>query len=224
MENQLNISPVSEEQPARQNDERSWCYTEKHNKHITHHTLTIKGKRLTHTTEIKERARAMKSRKDINLENVVSVNTFYGMSRNFVAVVILALFTIAFVGAALCGRIESGEFGVLSIVCLVCAIIFFVLAIIVSRKVKPTFFLEIKTVYRGTIQDHSVSYGNVVEEKSGLAQQLIKFVIGLVLLPLTILYLVIKSIFSGKAKHVFAMDHKTGMDIVNTIGDYIIKD
>lgn len=224
MENQLNISLATESHHLKQNEEKSWSYTEKHNKHVTHHTLTIKGKRLTHTAEIKERAKAMKSRKDINLENVVSVNTFYGMSRNFVAVVILSLITAICVGMALTCVAMTGGFGAAAIACLIGAAIFLILAIIVAKQVKPTFFLEIKTVYRGTIQDHSVSYGNVIEDKTGLAQQLIKFVIGLIFLPITIIYFIFKSAFGSKAKHIFAMDHKTGMDIVNTIGEYIIKD
>ena len=96
----INLDAIKEDQASSPKLSKTWEYTEKVNLHSIHHTLTVQDDKLTHITEMKEAGQAMKKRKDIKLDNVRAVHTYYGMSRNILAIVLCALLAVfSFIGA-----------------------------------------------------------------------------------------------------------------------------
>lgn len=133
---------------------KTWTYTEKNDKISTYHTISVTKDRFTHTSEVKESNHAMKQRTDINLKNIHSVNALYGHSRNLKLAIILAVLAIALLAAG----IASLQTGPLGIAFLLAAVILVVAAIIVYRKIKPSFMVQINTV--GTVSSDTIAHGN----------------------------------------------------------------
>ena len=200
---------------------KSWQYTEKYNKHETHHTLSIQGKRFTHTAEIKEASQAMKQRTDFNLDNVRQVNSYYGLSRNIVAVVLLVLLAIACFALVIAGF--AGEMMPLGFVGLVLVALFILLAVLVYKRIKPAFILEIETaVPMSTLTTNAFAYGSATVNFGKKKHSPLFYLILVVLWPIGILYLLFGR--KGGNKYKFIMDPETGMDIVDTIGSYLIQE
>ncbi len=209
------------EQGAQAKLSKTWTYTEKLNKHVTHHTLSIQGKRFSHQAEIKEASQMMRQRTDFNLDNVRAVNSYYGLSRNIVLTIILAILALAGLVLAVVGI--AGDAGIaLLIVGLVVAAVFALLAVLVYRKTKPAFILEIETaVPMGETKTNSFAYGSASINFGKKRHSFLFYIFLIVLFPIGILYL----LFHSKGnKYKFAMDAETGLDIVDTIGQYLIKE
>lgn len=200
---------------------KSWQYTEKYNKHETHHTLSIQGKRFTHVSEIKEASQAMKQRTDFSLDNVVQVNSYYGLSRNIVAVVLLVLLSIACFSLVIAGF--AGNMMPIGLVGLVLVALFILLAVLVYKRIRPAFILEIETaIPKSTIRNNAFAYGSATINFGKKKHSIIFYLVLVVLWPIGILYLLFGR--KGGNKYKFIMDPETGMDIVDTIGTYLIKD
>ena len=98
-----NYTPVNSE-ATEEKLSKTWSFTEKNNKHTTYHTFTIQGKRFSHQAELREAAQSYRQRTDFNLDNVYAVNSYYGVTRNLVGTVILAIL------AAIAGICSLGIF------------------------------------------------------------------------------------------------------------------
>ena len=136
-----------------------WHYTEKNEKNVIHHTLSLTKDRLIHRAESAQSKHSTKQRTDIALKNVHSVNASYGYARNvglamflgimsflcLVAGIVLFIKNIAAIGGALLGA----------------TVIFGIAAFLVYKKVKPSFVLEICTI--GAITSDLLAYGNSVK-------------------------------------------------------------
>ena len=204
---------------------KSWSYTEKNKKTVTYHTLSIKGKRFSHLAEIKDPANTMRQRTDFNLDNVRSVNSYYGVSRNMGAVIIAAVIAALLLIASII-IFAAGEGGgnIFAIVLLAIALICGVVAFFAYKNIKPTFILEIETVVpMGQITTNSFSYGNADVNFGGKKKiSILKIVLSIIFLPITIIAFLFKSKNNNKYK--FEMDVETGNDIVDTIGAYLIEE
>lgn len=199
---------------------KEWNYTETTNKTVTYHTIALKGKKFSHVAEIKETSLTMRQRTDFNLDNVRSVNSYYGLTRNMASVIICAIIAvIAFIAAI---SMLTNENIVMGIIVLAIAGIFGFVAYLNYKNVKPTFTLEIETVVpMGQIATNSFAYGNANASIKGGKFNIGKALIKLIFLPFTIIGAIFKSHVN---KYKFEMDPEVGLDIVDTIGDYLIQE
>ena len=206
---------------------KTWNYVEKQNRHVTHHTISICGKRFSHQAEVREASQAMKQRTDFNLDNVKSVNSYYGLSRNMAAVIICALIAVIAIVAAIgvfAGSAASGEeeMAPVAFVFVIIAALFGVLAFFIYKKIKPAFILEIETVIpMGQIVSNRFAYGSATVDFGKKKHSPIFYLFLIVCFPVGIIYLLTKN---KSNKYIFEMDEATGMEIVDTIGAYLIKD
>ena len=198
---------------------KTWKYSEKNNKHVTHHTITVSKERFTHEAEIKEASQAMRQRSDFSVKNVNFVNTYYGLSRNIklVFILVLATFCLVVMGFSRLfsrNRIGSAAFPVIMILI---GVALGVLAYFVYKKVKPTFILEIETyIPNSVIRNNAFQYGNATVDFSKKKHSILHYV------------LVFPALFSlltksKSNKYVFVMDPEIGNDIVNTLGPFLLE-
>ena len=173
------------------------------NKHVTHHTITLTKDGFTHESEIKETAQAMRQRTDLSLKNVNSVTTYYGMSRNIIGTIILALLSVLFVIVAIVGF--ANDTAAVGVVGLIASIIMALVAYLIFKRIKPSFILEIETIItNGILKTTSLSYGNAtidLGKKKGIFSFLFKR--------------------NKSAKYKFEMDPAVGNSIVDTIGPFL---
>lgn len=183
---------------------KTWNYSEVTNKHVTHHTITLTKDRFTHESEIKETAQAMRQRTDISLKNVNAVTTYYGLSRNLVGAIIAAVFAVLFLIIAIVG-FTSEEMTVLGVVGLIFALILALVAYLIFKRIKPSFYLEIETVINnGILRNTSLAYGNAtinLGPKKGIFSFLFRR--------------------NKSTKYKFEMDPAVGNNIVDTIGPFL---
>ena len=199
---------------------KEWNYTEKTNKTVTYHTLAIKGKKFSHVAEIKEASLTMRQRTDFNLDNVRSVTSYYGLTRNMASVIICAV--IALIALIAAFPMLTGESTIFGIIILAVAALFGFIAYLNYKNIKPTFTLEIETVVpMGQIATNSFAYGNANIGAKGGKFSIGKALIKLIFFPITILASIFKS---NVNKYKFEMDPEVGLDIVDTIGDYLIQE
>lgn len=179
---------------------KTWEYTEKLNKHSIHHTLSVNSDRLTHISEVREAAQAMRQRRDIKLSDVRAVHTYYGMSRNIPLVILLAVLAVFSLIIGIVSMADEGFTVVSLLMILLCGGLGF-LAYWVYTKVKPSFVLEIDMyIPANKVLSESFSYGNASLNfgKKGIFAR-----------------------FKAN-KNKFIMDSATGNDIVDTLGEYLI--
>lgn len=218
---------------------KTWSFTEKNNKHTTYHTFTIQGKRFSHQAELKEAAQSYRQRTDFNLDNVYAVNTYYGVTRNLVGTIILAILAVLaailaianFVGGANSGPSygsyyeptpASAEFPIMGVVFLVVAAALAFFAYLVYKKITPSFILEIQTVLpKGERATQNFTYGTPSVNFGKQATNPLLAIVLIVLWPIGILYLLTHA--KGN-KYKFEMDEATGLEIVDTIGAHLIKE
>lgn len=202
---------------------KEWHYTEKTNKTTTYHTLSVKGKKFSHVSEIKEASLTMRQRTDFNLDNVRSINSYYGLTRNMASVILCAIIAVIALIAAI-AMFAAKSVVVVAVVMLVIAALFAFIAYLNYKNIKPTFTLEIETVVpMGQIATNSFAYGNANVNFGGKGNKISlgKAIMKIIFLPFTI----IGSIFKSNAnKYKFEMDPEVGLDIVDTLGDYLIKE
>ena len=217
MEEKITGAPVETTEAA---PVKTWSFIEERNKHVTHHTFTIKGKRFSHQAELKELSQSYKQRTDFNLDNVYAVNSYYGVTRNLVAAIILAVLAVISVIFAIVNFVN--EVVAAGIALLVVGALFALFAYLAYKKITPSFVLEIQTVIpRGQLDIQNFTYGTPSVSFGKKAITPIQALVLVVLWPLGILYLLTRS--KGK-KYKFKMDEQTGLDIVDTIGAYLIKE
>jgi len=210
---------------------KSWSFTEKNNKHTTYHTFTIQGKRFSHQAELKEASQSYRQRTDFNLDNVYAVNSYYGVTRNLVGTIILAILAVLslivsimnFVGGGDTGpSYAEAEFPVMGVVFLVVAAVLGVIAYFVYKSIKPSFILEIQTVIpKGQLDTQNFTYGTPSVNFGKKAMNPLLAIVLIVLWPIGIIYLLTQA--KGN-KYKFEMDEATGLEIVDTIGAHLIKE
>ena len=221
---------------------KSWSFTEKNNKHTTYHTFTIQGKRFSHQTELKEAAQSYRQRTDFNLDNVYAVHSYYGVTRNLVGTIILAVLAVVSAILAIVNFVGGGdshspydsyykvapdpapaEFPVAGVIFLVIAAALAFFAYLVYKKIKPSFILEIQTVIpnNGKIIPQNFTFGTPSVNFGKQAMNPLLMIVLIVLWPIGILYLLTQA--KGN-KYKFEMDEATGLEIVDTIGAYLIKE
>ena len=197
--------------------DKSWTYTEKNNKTTTYHTISIKGKKFSHIAEIKETARTMRQRSDFNISNVRSVNSFYGTTRNMFGVILCAILAAIAVIVAIV-MLTDDNTG-LGIGLLVLGGILGFAAFMIYKNIKPSFYLEIETVVpMGTLTTNTFIYGNPETDfnKDTKSNVIIDF--------FKTLFRPLLRLFKRRGnKYKFEMDPETGLDIIDTLGDYIIQ-
>ena len=192
---------------------KSWSYTEKTRKVTTDHTLIVSEKRLSHLVEAKSAATTSRQRTDIRLDHVYSVSSGYSISRNIPGIIIACLLIAAFaIISMICFTNENTGLGV---VFLILAAVFVWIAVIISRRIKPSFVLQIDTVLpRGQLVSNGFKYGNPQFTFGASAAKVAeKF------------FNAIRRLFGAKVrKYKFIMSPEVGNEIVDTIGAYLIKD
>ena len=198
---------------------KTWRYSEQMSKHVVEHTISVHGNRFTHVSQVNETSKAMKKRSDISLQNIRSVSSYYGYSRNMAAVIALALLATIFLIAGIVIATSEGVMIVLAIM-LALAILFGVLAYSVYNKKKPSFVLQLETYEDAKyVINEKIAHGNTIVDfgKKKISNKLLFLMI--ILPPVGLCYLLFKSNKSRKYK--FQMDSDVGYDIVNTLGDLI---
>ena len=206
---------------------KTWNYVEKQKRHVTHHSITLTGKRFSHAAEVREAGQAMKQRTDLNLENVKAVNSYYGLSRNIAAVIILAILAfVAFFGALAMVQVAidewDSEMEPAAFLFFIIPVLFIIFACNAYKKVKPAFILEIETVVpMGQVVSNRFAYGTATVDFSKKKHDVLLYVFLIVCFPIGIIYLLSKS---KNNKYIFEMDEATGMEIVDTIGALLIKE
>lgn len=188
--------------------QKTWNYTEKTKKHTINHTIILTKERYTHQTEINTASHAMKSRTDLRLKDIHSVDTFYGLSRNIGLAILL--FVIALFGLIGGIVIEAVVVGLLI------ALIWAGLGVWVLLRVKPAFMLQINTIIRGHIESNGVTHGNVS------AAMGLKARAGGIFGAIGHLFRSLFGIFRPKYK--FKMPPEVGYDIVDTIGPFLFEE
>ncbi len=208
-----NITGVTQEQLA----VKTWTYSEKNNKHVTHHTITVTKDRFTHEAEVKETSQAMRQRTDLSLKNVNSVSTYYGLSRNMKLFGLLVLAAAILVILAFIQLIEKDGGAAVPIVMILIAATLGVLAYFVYKKVKPSFILELETyVPNSTMKNSVFSYGNATVDFSKKKHSIFFY-----LLVFPALFSLLASNKSNK--YAFVMEPEVGHDIVDTIGPFLLE-
>lgn len=183
--------------------QKTWNYIEKTKKHTINHTIILTKDRYTHQTEINTASHAMKSRTDLALKNVQSVETFYGISRNIGLAVLL--FALAVIGLVLAFAMDDGL-----VLGLVMTLIFGGLGVLILLRVKPAFMLQFNTV--GHLESNGVVHGNVPAAMGAKAR--VGGLFGL-----------IGNLFGiFKPKYKFEMSPEVGYEIVNTIGPFLFEE
>ena len=200
---------------------KSWSFTEKFYgivKKEVAHKISIDGKRFSHTTETKTATTTVHSRDDFSLDNVYSVKSYYSVARNVAATVILAIFAVLSAITSIIMFAADDDTAVVGIILLVLAAIFGIAAYFIYKRIKPTFVLEIDAVIpKGQLVNNGLRYGNYIDQNSKKA---LTIVLAILFLPIFIIVALVKP----RGKYRFEMDEATGKDIVDTIGQYIIKD
>ena len=208
---ELNNTPEVEtaaEVSANGKFQKTWNYIEKTKKHTINHTIILTKDRYTHQTEINTASHAMKSRTDLRLKDVHSVDTFYGLSRNIGLAVLL--FVVALLG--LIGGIIAESFAI----GLVAALIFGGLGAWVLLRVKPAFMLQFNTIVLGHLESNGVTHGNVSAAMGAKARA--GGIFGLI-------GNLFRSIFGMfRPKYKFKMPPEVGYDIVDTIGPCLFEE
>lgn len=138
---------------------KTWSYTEKNEKNVIHHTLSLTKDRLIHRAESAQSKHSTKQRTDIALKNVHSVNASYGFARNVGLAIFLGVMSFIFLTAGIVLFIKN--ITAIGAAALAVGVIFGIVAFFVYRKVKPSFVLEICTV--GTVTSDLLAYGNSVK-------------------------------------------------------------
>lgn len=192
---------------------KSWSYTEKTRKVTTEHTLIVSEKRLSHLVEAKSAATTIRQRTDIRLDNVYSVKSGYAVAKNLTGIIVACVLAlVSLITAIVMFANESTGFGV---VLLVVAVIFGLIAFFISKRIKPSFVLEIDAVLpRGQLINNSYAYGNAPfrfgATTAAVAKKAVSF---------------FRRLFGANGtKYRFIMSPEVGNDIVDTIGEYLIKD
>ena len=203
---------------------KTWTFSEKINKHQVHHTLSVEGNRLTHISEVNEVRQQKKERSDIKLSNVRAVHSYYGLSRNILAVIIMAILAfVSFVGAVATFAEGDEDTIAVGIVFLLIAGGLGFLAYWFFKRIKPAFVLEIEMVERANrVFAEKFAYGSSGISFSKKKLDPITLLIMVVIFPIGLVYL-IKN-FKGGNKYKFIMDPETGHEIVDTLGEYLIGD
>lgn len=220
MEEIFTTQPEAEVQDT---NSKTWAYSEKNNKHVTKHKITVTKNRFTHEAEISEAAQAMRQRVDISLKNVTSVNAYYGLSRNIRAVIILVLLAVvSLIGGAVAMFSGKALVGI-GVAVIVLAALFGFIAWLVYRKIKPAFVLEIDTVLpAGTVKSNALEYGSASTKIGKKRHSLIFYLFLIVFWPLGVLYVLTHR--SKGNKYVFEMSPEVGNEIVDTIGAFLIEE
>ena len=216
-----NYTPVNSEATEAKLS-KTWSFTEKNNKHTTYHTFTIQGKRFSHQAELREAAQSYRQRTDFNLDNVYAVNSYYGVTRNIVGTVILAILAALAAIAAIVNLANEGDMPITIGAFVVAAALGF-FAYLVYKKIKPSFILEIQTVLpnNGKIDAQNFTFGTPTVNFGKKALNPLLVIMLIVLWPIGIIYLLTQA--KGN-KYKFEMDEATGLEIVDTIGAYLIKE
>ena len=200
---------------------KSWSFTEENKKHVTYHTFTIAGKRFSHQAEVREAAHSYRQRTDFNLDNVNSVNSYYGLSRNVVGTAILAILAVAGFAGGIYGLFS--DMGPASFAILAVGALFALFSYLTYKNASPSFMLEIETVVpQGQLKKQSFAYGNADASFGKKGPGLIGGLFLLIFFPIGILYLISRSNKGNKYK--FKMDEQTGLEIVDTIGARLIEE
>ena len=220
-----NIFTGSEMNPENNSSSRklnkTWVYSEKLNKHTVHHTLSVQGDRLTHVSEVKEAARAMKQRSDIRLSDVRTVNSYYGLSRNLIGVIILGILSAMCLFGAIAIMAEEGGIAG-GLVVLVLAAGFAGLAYLLFKRIKPAFVLEIEMYVKARkVIREKFSYGSAAINFTKKKITPTELAVMIIIWPIGLIYL-LRHAKKGSVKYKFIMDPETGNDIVNTLGEYLI--
>ena len=201
---------------------KTWTFSEKTNKHVTNHKITVTKQRFTHEAEFTKASQSMRQRVDVSLKNVTAVDAYYGLSRNIRAVIILiALAAVSFIGAIAMFTSEGLAAG--GAVLLVVAALFVLIAWLVYRKIKPAFFLEIDThIPAGSVKNNTLSYGSASSTIGKKRHSLIFYLFLIVFWPIGVLYVLTHR--SKGSKYVFEMAPEVGNEIVDTIGAFLIEE
>ena len=192
---------------------KSWSYTEKTRKVTTEHTLIVSEKRLSHLVEAKSTSTTLRQRTDIRLDDVYAVKSGYSVSRNIpgliVSILLAAIFAIA---SLICFTNNNTGIG---LVFLVLTALFVLIAVLISKRIKPSFVLQIDAVLpRGQLISNSFKYGNPQFKFGATAANAAKG-----------LFNAVRRLFGVKGrKYKFIMSPEVGNEIVDTIGEYLIKD
>ncbi len=218
---EFNVNKPHEEVEATSFDTKTWCYSEKNNKHVTNHKLTVSKNRFTHEAQVKEASQAMKQRTDISLKNVNSVNAYYGLSRNIRGTIIAALIAVlAFIGAI---AMFASESTVVGVVLIVVAALLGLLAWLIYRTIKPAFILEIETLLPpGTAKNNAFAYGSATVSFGKKHHSAFFYLMLVVVWPIGIVYLLTHSRAKGN-KYKFEMSPEVGNEIVDTLGAFLIE-
>ena len=199
-----------------------WEYSEQTNKHTTYHTIIVTKQRFTHEAQIKDAGQAMRQRTDLSLKEVNSVSTYFGLSRNLVATILMALLAALFLVVAIAALATDSSVAI-AVVMLVLAILFVVLAILIYKKIKPSFTLEIETIIRnGLLKQSTLSYGNTAVTLDKKKPSLLTYLFMTVVFPIGIIYLLTRKSKGGKYK--FIMAPEVGNEIVDTLGAFLMDE
>ncbi len=199
---------------------KTWHYSEKVNKHTKHHTLTISKDRITHQVDLNEHSQKMRHRTDIKFANVFAVRSYFGISKNIKAFIFFLLIALAGIALAITGL--ANEENALLGSGIAAFVIFLIVAIIMFKKIKPAFMLEIQSYEpENPIKKNSLSYGSVKIDLSKKSPFLYYFLLVVFFIPFGLLYLLF---FKGKGgtKYRFVMDEQIGFDVVDTVASILL--
>lgn len=201
---------------------KTWTFTEKTNKHVTQHKVTVTKNRFTHEAQFTKASQSMKQRVDVSLKDVTAVDAYYGLSRNIKGAIILAVIALfAFIGAIFMFTKEGGVGSGAALI--VVAALFVLFAWLVYRKIKPAFFLEIDThIPAGTVKSNALSYGSANSTIGKKRHSLIFYLFLVVIWPLGVLYVLTRR--TKGSKYVFEMSPEVGNEVVDTIGAFLIEE
>lgn len=220
-ENMMNTTEVNTEKTSSGKIHKTWHYAEKVNKHVVEHTIAVHGNRLTHIAEVNELSQAKKERSDISLKNLRSVSSYYGYSRNLVAVIVLGLISLFFLIMSFSMLGGEGGFGIFAVMFIVAAI-FGVIAYLLYTIKKPSFVLQIETYDKARhVMHEKISHGSV---GVSFAQQKLSYpqiALMIIIWPIGLIYLLTRTKRKGGNKYKFMMDVETGHDIIDTLGELI---
>jgi len=179
---------------------RVWHYKVEKNRHEIKHTICIHDGVFTHVTEMDELGQTMKQREDVRIEDVCSVTSYFGISRNIGLVILLGLLgVLGIVGGIVMMCMTAVKLGLIA---LLFGLIMGGLAYLVFRCVRASFILEFDTVIpRGTLKNTELAYGNAV-----ISTRRTRF-----------------SQFWRRRRYKLYMPVEVGNDIVESIGELLIN-
>ena len=146
--------------------DKTWYYKEKNLFRERRHTISIHNGIFTHQTEINSRRLTMKQRDDIRIEEVCSVNSYYGRSRHLVLAILLAVIGgLNLIGgfAAIIAAIILEASIIPGLLSVAAALVYGLLSFLFFRWVRTSFYLTFdKAIPIGYKQRNYMAHGRPV--------------------------------------------------------------